>query len=150
MFSKCSIKFSSNLLFVELSMFKNCSSNIVSKSPEQYATNSIIDTQAVNIHPMNTRQATDTKNCGSISCLPATTNMTPLMVWIAIIMQWKLNIWIRSDIKKPPIAGKIEKMMNSQSWKIMKCNALMFQVVSPIKNASVPKPMNISISMIMK
>jgi hypothetical protein len=75
----------------------------------------MIPTQIVNIHPMNTRHATDTKNCESIEFLPVITSTAPLIVCTAITDQWKMNIDILSDIKMCPMAGSIEKMMNKQS-----------------------------------
>lgn len=90
MLLKSSIKSSSNLLTLRLavpSMLRNCSSKIASKSPEQYAITSIIATQIEKIQPIKTRQATDTKNCGSISSFPVITRTTPLIVCRAITAQ---------------------------------------------------------------
>lgn len=88
---------------------------------------------------MNTNHATDTKNWGSIWFFPVMINTIPFIVCKAITVQWKLNILTRSDMNTWPIAGKIENIINSQSWNIIKCRALTFHISSPIHIAKDPK-----------
>lgn len=137
MFSKSAIKLVSNLLLLpvfgsELSRSRNWSSKIDSKSPEKYATRIMIVTQIVNIHPMKTKHATDTKNWGSISALPVSTKMTPLMVWEPITPQWNMNIDTLSSPSTLLIAGKTEKTIKSQSWNMIKWRALTFHKLVPM------------------
>ena len=132
MFSKSSMKSSLSIwlwIFGLFSLCTNCSSKIASTSPVIKAMIRIIATQIVNTPPMNTRQATDTKYCCSIIPLPVIISTTPLLEWIPIRAQWAMNTGTRSSPNIAPIAGRIEKMINIISWKIIKCRALKFHIL---------------------